>query len=146
LPHRPGHGAVGPEGRSVAAPPAVSGLTGRPAAAEGLDRLAPLIDAWIECRGRKSIYESDKSLSGFFTNLFEALRNLDAIDALERLEAKHTRKQRWGWLAKYLKIEPGFRGLQGGREQDSGRHYCMMSAVVSEPAALLSPPTLRANA
>jgi hypothetical protein len=60
----------------------------------------------------KPIYESDKSLSGFFTNLFEALRNPDAIDALEKLEAKQTRKQRWGWLSKYVKIEPGFWGFK----------------------------------
>jgi hypothetical protein len=57
------------------------------------------------------IVRQDKSLSGFLNDLVEALKNEDAIPALESLDGTKIEKA-WGWLSKYVKMEPGFYGFK----------------------------------
>jgi hypothetical protein len=56
------------------------------------------------------IYAEHKSLSGFLSDLVQALKSEDAIAALEALDGTKLRKG-WGWLSKYSKMEPGFFGF-----------------------------------
>jgi hypothetical protein len=56
------------------------------------------------------IYSRSNSLAGFLTQLVQALHEEDSIAALETLDG--TRLQRsWGWLSRYIKMEPGFFGF-----------------------------------
>ena len=56
------------------------------------------------------IYAQHKSLSPFLIDLTEALKKEDALSALENMDATNLAKS-WGWLSKYLKMEPGFFGF-----------------------------------
>jgi hypothetical protein len=56
------------------------------------------------------IHREQKSLSGFLTDLVEALKKEDAMAALESVDGASLRKG-WGWLNKYFKMEPGFFGF-----------------------------------
>jgi hypothetical protein len=56
------------------------------------------------------IYREHKSLSGFLSDLVNALKRDDAITALESLDGTKLQKS-WGWLSKYFKMEPGFFGF-----------------------------------
>jgi hypothetical protein len=56
------------------------------------------------------IYSEHRSIAGFLTDLIEALRQVDAIEALETLHGNQLQKG-WSWLSKYFKMEPGFFGF-----------------------------------
>jgi hypothetical protein len=57
------------------------------------------------------IFEQDGTLSKFFGNLVNALKSRDALEALEQLDGTKLQKA-WGWLSKYVKMEPGFWGFK----------------------------------
>jgi len=56
------------------------------------------------------LYREHKSIAGFLSNLLEALKQKDSLDALENLDGTKLQKG-WGWLSKYFKMEPGFFGF-----------------------------------
>jgi hypothetical protein len=56
------------------------------------------------------IYARSNSLAGFLTQLVHALQEEDSIAALETLDGTRLQKS-WGWLSRYIKIEPGFFGF-----------------------------------
>lgn len=56
------------------------------------------------------VYQEHKSIAGFLTDLVEALKQEDALKALETLDRGKLQKG-WGWLSKYFKMEPGFFGF-----------------------------------
>ena len=56
------------------------------------------------------IYSEHKSIAGFLTELVDALKQEDAIRALEDLDDNKLQKG-WSWLGKYFKLEPGFFGF-----------------------------------
>jgi hypothetical protein len=58
----------------------------------------------------QQIYDEQKTLAGFLSDLVGALNNSDAVAALESLDKTKLQKG-WGWLTKYLKMEPGFFGF-----------------------------------
>jgi hypothetical protein len=55
-------------------------------------------------------YAEDKSLVPFFTKLLSALRDPNALTALQNLQPTKL-ETAWGWLRKYSKMEPGFFGF-----------------------------------
>jgi hypothetical protein len=56
------------------------------------------------------VYQEHKSIAGFLTHLVEALKQEDAIKALETLDGDKLQKG-GGGLSKYFKMEPGFFGF-----------------------------------
>lgn len=56
------------------------------------------------------VYQEHRSIAGFLTDLVAALKQEDAIKALETLDGGKLQKG-WGWLSKYFKMEPGFFGF-----------------------------------
>lgn len=56
------------------------------------------------------VCEDHGSLSGFLTDIVSALKEEDAITALETLD-KGKLEKGWRWLAKYTTMEPGFFGF-----------------------------------
>lgn len=58
----------------------------------------------------REVYAEHKSLAGFLSELVAALGREDALAALESLDRSKLEKG-WGWLAKYVKMEPGFFGF-----------------------------------
>ncbi len=56
------------------------------------------------------LYQEHKSISGFLGQLVEALKQEDALKALETLDGSKLKKG-WGWLSEYFKMEPGFFGF-----------------------------------
>jgi hypothetical protein len=57
------------------------------------------------------IYDEEQTLATFLTELIETLNEPEAIEALEKIEKRQQRKKRWGWLTKYLMLEPNFQGF-----------------------------------
>jgi hypothetical protein len=58
----------------------------------------------------EDIYREHKSIAGFLTDLVDALRQDDAIRALDNLDGNDLQRG-WGWLGRYFKMEPGFFGF-----------------------------------
>ena len=58
----------------------------------------------------REIYDEKKGLSGFLADLVAALGKEDSLAALEDLDPGKLEKG-WGWLSKYMKMEPGFFGF-----------------------------------
>src|SRR5262249_39672585 len=56
------------------------------------------------------LYEEHKSIAGFLAKLVDALKQEDAVKALETVDGSKLEKG-WGWLSRYLKMEPGFFGF-----------------------------------
>jgi hypothetical protein len=56
------------------------------------------------------IFREHRSLSGFLSDLVEALKEEDAIAALESVDGTKLKK-RWGWINKYFRAEPEFFGF-----------------------------------
>ncbi|MDQ3861900.1 MAG: hypothetical protein M3317_00035, partial [Actinomycetota bacterium] len=52
-----------------------------------------------------------QTLTGFLDNLLSALKNPAAMEALEDMEQAQSRKRYWGWLNRYVKLEPGIYGF-----------------------------------
>jgi hypothetical protein len=59
----------------------------------------------------QEIYEEQQTLTGFLDNLLSALKNPAAMEALEDMEKVQSRKRYWGWLNRYVKMEPGIYGF-----------------------------------
>jgi hypothetical protein len=58
----------------------------------------------------REIYDEKKSLAGFLAELVAALAKDDALAALDDLDPGRLERG-WGWLSKYVKMEPGFFGF-----------------------------------
>lgn len=58
----------------------------------------------------EEIFAQSHSLAGFLTRLVQALHEEDSIAALETLDGTRLQKS-WGWLSRYVKMEPGFFGF-----------------------------------
>ncbi|WP_425258452.1 hypothetical protein ACPOLB_23415 [Rubrivivax sp. RP6-9] len=58
----------------------------------------------------REIYDEKKSLAGFLADLVAALTKENALAALEDLDPGKLERG-WGWLSKYMKMEPGFFGF-----------------------------------
>jgi len=56
------------------------------------------------------VYREHKSIAGFLTDLVDALKQEDAIRALDNLDGNKLQRG-WGWLGRYFKMEPGFFGF-----------------------------------
>jgi hypothetical protein len=56
------------------------------------------------------IYGERKSLAAFLSDLVQALKSEDAMSALDSVDGSRLEKG-WGWLSKYVKMEPGFFGF-----------------------------------
>jgi hypothetical protein len=78
---------------------------------EALSSTEALENAKVMIFPLKEIFREEKSLSDFFSDLVGALRNPDAVAALDQLE-KGKIQRAWGWLGKYVKIEPSFFGFK----------------------------------
>jgi len=53
------------------------------------------------------VYREHKSIAGFLTDLLNALKQDDTIEALDNLDGNNLQKG-WSWLSRYFKMEPGF--------------------------------------
>src|SRR5215813_4759208 len=80
------------------------------APSEALASTAALDSGKVMIFNLREIYDEKKSLSGFLTDLVAALAKEDALAALEDLD-RGKLERGWGWLAKYMKMEPGFFGF-----------------------------------
>ncbi len=56
------------------------------------------------------IYREHKSIAQFLTDLLQALKQEDTIEALDDLDGNKLQKG-WTWLGRYFKMEPGFFGF-----------------------------------
>jgi len=56
------------------------------------------------------VYREHKSIAPFLSDLLMALKQEDAIKALDNLDTSKLQKG-WGWLGRYFKMEPGFFGF-----------------------------------
>jgi hypothetical protein len=56
------------------------------------------------------IYKEHQSITGFLTDLIDALKQPDAVEALESLNGDELTRG-WNWLSKYVKMRPGFFGF-----------------------------------
>jgi hypothetical protein len=68
-------------------------------------------DARVFLFSSGKIYDKDQTLAKFLTKLIETLNEPEAVEALEKMEKGQQRKQRWGWLNKYLMLEPNISGF-----------------------------------
>jgi hypothetical protein len=59
----------------------------------------------------QEIYDEQGTLTNFLDDLLAALKNPAAIEALEDMEKVQLRKRHWGWLNRYVKMEPGIYGF-----------------------------------
>ncbi len=58
----------------------------------------------------EKIYKDRGSITGFLSDLLNALRDAEAHEALETVN-EPTLKEKWGWLTKYFSMSPGFFGF-----------------------------------
>jgi hypothetical protein len=56
------------------------------------------------------IYKEHQSITRFLTDLIAALKQPDAVEALQSLNGDELTRG-WSWLSKYVKMEPGFFGF-----------------------------------
>lgn len=77
---------------------------------EALGSTAALDNGKVMIFNLREIYDEKKSLAGFLAELVAALSKDDALTALDDLEPGKLERG-WGWLSKYLKMEPGFFGF-----------------------------------
>ena len=59
----------------------------------------------------QEIYEEQQTLTSFLEELLAALKNSAALEALEDIEKVQARKRYWGWLNRYVVMEPGIYGF-----------------------------------
>jgi len=94
--------------RERARPPALIVINCAPA--EALGNPANLEKCKLMIFSLADVYQEHKSISGFLTYLVDALKQEDALKALETLDGDKLQKV-WGWLSKYLTMEPSFYGF-----------------------------------
>jgi hypothetical protein len=59
---------------------------------------------------RADLFSEHKSLAGFLSDLTQALKSEESVNALDSLDGSKLQKG-WGWLIEYFKMEPGFWGF-----------------------------------
>jgi hypothetical protein len=59
----------------------------------------------------EQIYQEEQTLAKFLIKLIETLNEPEAIEALEYEQARWLRKERWGWLNRWLMLEPNISGF-----------------------------------
>ena len=77
---------------------------------EALGNTAALDSGKVMIFNLREVYDEKKSLAGFLAELVAALAKEDSIAALEDLDPGKLERG-WGWLSKYMKMEPGFFGF-----------------------------------
>jgi hypothetical protein len=59
----------------------------------------------------EQIYQAEQTLAKFLIKLIETLNEPVAIEALEYEQARWLRMERWGWLNRWLMLEPKISGF-----------------------------------
>ena len=77
---------------------------------EALSSAAKLDSGQVMIFNLQEIYDEKKSLASFLSDLVSALSKDDSLSALQDLDPGKLERG-WGWLTKYMKLEPGFFGF-----------------------------------